>query len=809
MKHPLALLPLAIVTSLTVTATTSSVFAATSSVASGFAARDIRIEGLVRLSPASVSSLLPIASGDTITEQKLAEAIRALYASGNFDDVQASRDQDVLLFKVVERPVIASMTITGNKLIPTDSLTKGLKGGGISEGEVLKRSSLQVVKNELEQQYAQQGRYDAEVKIETVPKPNNRVDLAFKIYEGNAAKVVNIRVLGNTVFSDDEIKKAFQVKSSNWSSIVTRDDRYAREKMTASLESLRSLYLNKGYIHYALNSAQLNLSEDKKNIFIEVSVNEGAQYKFGESKFVGDPLYKNEDLKQLVIYKPGTTYSQAEVTATTQLLSKKFGNSGYYFAEINPIPEIDEPTKTVTMNYAINPGKQVYIRRINFKGNDKTADEVLRREMRQLEGSLASNEKIDLSKVRLERTGYFKTVTIDTPRVANSNDQVDVNVTVEEQPSGTSSISVGYSQYGGVTFQFGLNQTNFFGTGTQVGLDVSRSETLENYNINVLDPYYTVDGVSRGFNFYMRNTKLDSTYNVQRYYSDALGASMTFGYPVDENKSVAATLNVDNTTIKTSSFVSQVAQNYLLSHGAVNKSGDSANPLYDKDFLTYNLNLSWAYNTLNRPVLATRGMSHQIALDTTLPGSDVQYQRITYTGQAFFPLPTHFLDKFLIRAYTKLGYGHDLPFWKNFYAGGYGSVRGYRDYTLGPLSPGIGYCKGAGTTCPDPDPESVGGNGLITGGLELILPIPYAGDWASQIRPVLFVEGGQVFDTTGVADTGTNSYKFSAHNFRYSAGFGFTWITMIGPIALSYAQPIDSKPDDQLKRVQFAIGRVF
>ena len=801
MKHPLALLPLTIATCMV--AASPIAFAEASS--SSFVAQDIRIEGLIRLTPASVSARLPIASGDAITDDKIAAAIRALYATGDFDDVQTSRVQDDLVIKVVERPVIASLTLSGSKLIPKDALLKGLKSGGIAEGEVLKRASLQVIKNELEQQYSQQGRYDAAVTIETTAKPNNRVDVAFKIYEGVAAKVVDIKVIGNTVFSDAEIKKAFQVKSGSWSSILTRDDRYAREKMSASLENLRALYLNNGYIHYALNSAQLNLSEDKKKVFIEISLSEGAQYKFGESKFVGDPLYKKDDLKQLVIYKTGTIYSQSQVTATSQLLSKKFGNSGYYFAEINPIPEVDETTKTVTVNYAINPGKQVYVRRINFKGNQKTADNVLRREMRQLEGSLASNEKIDLSKVRLERTGFFKTVSIDSVRVPNSNDQIDLNATVEEQPSGTSSISVGYSQYGGITFQFGLNQSNFFGTGNQVGLDITRSETLNNYNINVLDPYFTPDGVSRGFNFYLRDTKLDNSLSVQRYYSDAQGASMTFGYPVDENKNVSATLNVDSTSIKTTEFVSQVAANYLSSQGADNRSGDPLKPIYEHDFLTYNLGLSWAYNTLNRPVLATRGTSHQVSFDSTIPGSDIQYQRMSYSGQTFFQLPSHYFDKFVFRGYAKLGYGHDLPFWKNYFAGGYGSVRGYRDYTLGPRSDGIGYTAAN----PDPDPESVGGNGMITGGLELILPIPYAGDWAKQIRPVIFIEGGQIFDTSGVASNASNDYKFGVDNFRYSAGIGFTWITLIGPIALSYAQPINSKPNDELQRVQFAIGRVF
>jgi outer membrane protein insertion porin family len=807
MKHLLALLSLGIATCMLAIAPSMSAYAevaSTEAASSSFVVQDIRIEGLIRLSQASVSSLLPIATGDTVSAEKTADAIRSLYASGSFDDVQASRNQNVLIFKVVERPIIASVKLKGNKLIASDSLLKGLKSGGISEGEVLKNSALQVVKNELEQQYIQQGRYDAAVKIETIPKPNNRADVVLNIYESTPAKIFNIQVIGNHIFSEDEIKAVLDLKPTTWSSAVTRDNRYVREKMNTSLEKLKALYLNNGYINFVLNSVQLDISEDKKTVFIELSITEGAQYKFGETKFVGETLFQPSELKQLIIYKPGTTYSQEQVLATKSLLAKKYSNSGYYLAEINAVPETNEVAKTAVINYVVNPGKQIFVRRINFKGNVKTADNVLRREMRQLEGSLASNDKIDLSKVRLERTGFFRTVLIDSVRVPNTNDQIDLNITVEEQPSGSSSVSVGYSQFSGVTFQFGINQSNFFGTGNQVGLDISRSQTVDNYNINVLDPFFTPDGVSRGFNLYVRQTKLDQSLNVQRYYADAKGLSMTFGYPVDELKSVNATLNIDQTDIRTSEFISQVARNYLVSNGAVNQTNNPNSPIYSKDFLTYNLGLSWAYNTLNRPVLATRGTSHQVSLDMTLPGSDIQYQRVTYTGQTLMSFPTHYLDGFLLRTYGKVGFGHDLPFYKNYFAGGYGSVRGYRDYTLGPRSDGVSYISS-----PDPSPESVGANALITAGLELVLPIPGAGDWARQVRPVLFFEGGQLFDTSGVTKTATADYKFSADNFRYSAGVGITWITLIGPIALSYSKPINSKPDDQIEQFQFAIGRVF
>ena len=818
-----------------------------------FVARDIRVDGLVRLTPASVYGVLPVNSGDQITDAKVADSIRALYATGNFDDIQGVRDGNSLVFKVVERPVISSINFSGNKLIPTDTLKVGLKSLNLAEGQVLKRATLQTIENELEQQYVQQGRYDADVTVETVPRANNRVDLNFKFIEGNAAKVFDINVIGNTVFKDSDILQAFTVKESTWSSILTRNDRYARERMTASLENLRALYLNKGYINFNINDAQLNISEDKKNIFIEVNITEGEQYKFGTTKFLGDTLFSQDELRPLAVFKQGSLYSQAQVNGVKELLTRKYGNAGYYFAEVNAVPEPDEVSKTVDINYFINPGKQVTVRRINFSGNNKTADEVLRREMRQMEGALATNEKIDLSKIRLERTGFFKTVTVDPVRVPNTTDQIDLNVKVEEQNSGTSTVAVGYSQGGGVTFQLGLSQTNFLGTGNQVAIDLSRSETLDYYNLNVLDPYFTIDGISRGYSAYFRQTKLNKL-NVSTYVTDSMGGSLTFGYPIDENQSVSASLNIDDTKISTGQFASIAIRDYLLANGGKEtarttpfKNGpqqidDNGNPVYqtdndgkpvldannkpipvytlvpdnDKsygnafegDFLTYNLNLSWAYNTLNRPVFPTKGMYHRVSLDVAVPGSDVEYQKLSYDTQAFFPLG----EKFVFRTYGKLGYGNDLPFYKNFFAGGYGSVRGYRVSTLGPRSPAVIYagnpayaaqCNVDPEFCGDPDPEAIGGNALIQAGAELVLPVPFKGDWARQLRPVVFVEGGQVYNTEA------KDFEISTDNIRYSAGVGFTWITLIGPLSLSYAYPLNSKDGDKTKRVQFEIGRTF
>ncbi|WP_443098333.1 outer membrane protein assembly factor BamA [Acinetobacter sp.] len=767
-----------------------------------------------------------------------------------FDDIKTAQEGNTLIFKVIERPVISKIELKGNKLIPKEALQEGLKKMGLAEGEVLKKSALQVVETELEQQYMQQGRYDADVKVSTTARPNNRVDLLIEFAEGKAAKVFDINIIGNTVFKESDIKQAFAVKESSWNSIVSRNDRYAREKMAASLEALRAMYLNKGYINFNITNSSLNLSEDKKHVFIEVSVDEGDQFKFGESKFLGDALYTPQELKPLQIYKDGDLYSQEKVNGVKQLLLRKYGNAGYYFAEVNVVPEINNESKIVDLNYYINPGQKVTVRRINFTGNTKTADEVLRREMRQMEGALASNEKIDLSKVRLERTGFFKTVDIKPARIPSSPDQIDLNVNVEEQHSGTSTLAVGFSQSGGVTFQAGLSQTNFLGTGNSVSVDLSRSETQDYYNLSVTDPYFTIDGVRRGYNMYYRKTKLNDDYNVNNYVTDSFGGGINFGYPIDENQSISAGLNIDQTEVTTGQYVSTYVRDYLLKNGGKatgkakdvcigtidNVYGDPADPTkvtgttcngqtvdYDNefkgDFLTYNLNLGWSYNTLNRPIFPTSGMSHRVNAEVALPGSDVEYQKLTYDAQAFLPLG----KDFVLRGYGKLGYGNDLPFYKNFYAGGFGSVRGYDNSTLGPKYPGVTYNE---SKTRDYSPEEVGGNALMQFGAELALPLPFKGDWTRQVRPVLFAEGAQVFDTQCDIPSGSlyldanntavnakkyceDNYGFDAGNMRYSVGLGFTWITMIGPLSLSYAYPLNDKAGDETKNIQFEIGRTF
>lgn len=813
MRHTHLFMPLALISAM---AAVQQAYAADE-----FIARDIKFDGLVRLVPANVASMLPIKSGDRVNDVTLNSAIHTLYDTGLFDDIKANQQPDgTLLFQVVERPIIAKVEFKGNKLIPKEALQDGLKKMGLSEGEVLKPSLLQNIETELEQQYIQQGRYDAKVTIDKTARPNNRVDLTLNFEEGKAARVVEVNVVGNKVFNDDEIKQAFALKEGSWYSIITNNDRFAKERMAASLDALRALYLNNGYVNFEVNSSDLNINDDKRKVFVNVSLTEGQQFKVGTTKFLGDTLFKPEELRTLQVYKQGEVYSQEKIDAVKNLLLRKYGNAGYYFAQVNLVPQIDNENKVVNVVYYINPGQQVTIRRINFMGNTKTADNVLRREMRQMEGALASNEKIDLSKIRLQRTGYFKTVDIKPVRIPGVPDQVDLDVNVEEQHSGTSTLAIGYSQSGGITYQAGISQSNFLGTGNSVGLDFTKSSYSTYYNLSVTDPYFTIDGVSAGYNLYYRETKPYEDYHVSDYYSKALGASASLSYPIDENQSISGSLGVENNKITTDIYGSIAYGGYLQAHDGKIKNTTTTTAgtynQYEGTYLNYLANLGWSFNTLDRPMFPRSGQLHAVNLEVSLPGGDAEYQKLTYSGQVFFPIG----KGFGARAYGKVGYGHDLPFWKNFYAGGWGSVRGYEDNTLGPRYPGEYY---SGTQTTDYNKDPVGGNALVQFGSELILPVPSKGDWAQNVRPTLFVEGGQTFDTEckNIPDfyDGTtkvsgrqyckDNYGFDLSNLRYSAGVGLTWNTMIGPLSISYAYPLNKKDGDNTQNVQFQIGRTF
>lgn len=775
--------------------------------AAEFVVTDIGFNGLQRLTPDSLYPVLPVTVGDTVNDSSLAASIKALYATENFADIQSRVEGGKLRFDVVERPIIAEVNFEGNKLIPKEGLEQGLGNAGLSVGDVLKQATLQGVANELQQQYISQGYYNSNIEVDQTLLDGNRVKLDVRFVEGKPAKVVDINIIGNKHFSDEEIKDVFAVKESSWTRLLSKSDRYAKEKLGASLENLKALYQNDGYVRFNVDNAILNISEDKKSVFIEISLTEGDQYQFGDISFLGDPKFDVNDLSELVTFNADEQYSQAKLDATTAALKNRYGNEGYYLAQIRPVPRINDDTKIVDVDYYIDPVRPIYVRRINFNGNIKTQDEVLRREMRQLEGSLASNEKIQLSRTRLLRTGFFKTVNVDVKSVPNQPDQVDVNYTVEEQPSGSSTIAAGYSQSGGVTFQLDLTQNNFMGTGNRVKAALSRSETRDSYSLGYTDPYFTENGVSQGISGYYRKTKYDDD-NVSNYVTDSYGATLNYSYPIDETKRLSAGLNVDNTKVRGGRYLGISNVQEILDDGGTQTFDDDTDGVstFKNDYQTYNLLLGWDYSTLDRPVFPTKGMSHSV--DATIGFGDADYQKAIYRGNVYYPI----YKDVIARGYTKLGYGNDLPFYENFYAGGYGSVRGYESSTLGPKSQ-VYY-----DAVNDPDnqtftAEEVGGNALATFGAELILPMPFKGDWADQVRPVLFAEGGQVFDTSDKEDRTFNDSDVPLltqdNDFRYSAGAGITWYTPIGPISISYAVPIGDKEDDKTEKVQFQIGNTF
>ncbi|OAV11624.1 Outer membrane protein assembly factor YaeT precursor [Moraxella catarrhalis] len=786
--------------------------------AADFVANDIAITGLQRVTIESLQSVLPFRLGQVVSEAQLADGVKALYATGNFSDVQVYHQEGRIIYQVTERPLIAEINFEGNRLIPKEGLQEGLKNAGLAVGQPLKQATVQMIETELANQYISQGYYNTEITVKQTMLDGNRVKLDMTFAEGKPARVVDINIIGNQHFSDADLIDVLAIKD-NKINPLSKADRYTQEKLVTSLENLRAKYLNAGFVRFEIKDAKLNINEDKNRIFVEISLHEGEQYRFGQTQFLGNLTYTQAELEALLKFKAEDGFSQAMLEQTTNNISAKFGDDGYYYAQIRPVTRINDETRTVDVEYYIDPVRPVYVRRINFTGNFKTQDEVLRREMRQLEGALASNQKIQLSRARLMRTGFFKNVTVDTRPVPNSPDQVDVNFVVEEQPSGSSTIAAGYSQSGGVTFQFDVSQNNFMGTGKRVNASFSRSETREVYSLGMTNPYFTVNGVSQSLSGYYRKTKYDNK-NISNYVLDSYGGSLSYGYPIDENQRISFGVNADNTKLRGGRFMGISNVKQLMADGGKIQVDNNGIPDFKHDYTTYNATLGWNYSSLDRPVFPTQGMSHSV--DLTVGFGDKTHQKVVYQGNIYRP----FIKKSVLRGYAKLGYGNNLPFYENFYAGGYGSVRGYDQSSLGPRSQAyLTARRGQQTTLG----EVVGGNALATFGSELILPLPFKGDWIDQVRPVIFIEGGQVFDTTGMDKQTIDLTQFKdpqataeqnakAANrplltqdkqLRYSAGVGATWYTPIGPLSISYAKPLNKKQNDQTDTVQFQIGSVF
>jgi outer membrane protein insertion porin family len=838
-----------------------------------FVISDIRVEGLQRISAGSVFAGMPLAVGDTADEAALRAASRGLFASGNFDDIQIGRDGNVLVVIVAERPSISDIQIDGNKAIETEALLEGLKGSGLAIGQVFQRSTLEGMQLELQRQYVQQGRYDASIETEVLPEPRNRVSISINVDEGTVAAIKHINVVGNTVFTDEELTEVFELKTTGWLSFFKNDDKYSREKLTGDLENITSYYMDRGYLQFRIDSTQVSVSPSKEEVYITANVTEGEKYTVSAVDLSGDLVLPESDLRRFILIAEGQTFSQQMVTSTEEYLTRRLGNEGYNFAKVTGIPELDEGENTVALKFFVDPGKRTYVRRISFAGNMKTADDVLRREMRQMESAPASASAIEQSRVRLERLGFFSRAAVNTPQVAGHDDLIDVEFAVEEQSSGSIGASLGYAQDAGLILGLNLQQDNFLGTGKRVGISLNSSSYQDLYNFSYTNPYYTEDGVSRGFNVFYRSTDL-SEVNVASYTTDTLGGAINFGYPIKETERLGFSFGVTNTEITAGRYaVQEIKASPRLEEGVDDwyESTQLEDGTYSAveelmplgllppeyltppeelgfldengdDFLNWTITSSWTQSTLNRGRMATRGASNSVALEVAMPGSDLEFYKLTYRGEVFYPISGRWVAHFR----TEIGYGDgygetsELPFFEHFFAGGFGSVRGFESNTLGPRStPAELYTTGQPATEIDEDGNATelggprgrdfgylardnklvtdqvnqrradpfGGNVLIEGSAELLFPLPFIKD-QSQLRSAFFVDMGNVFNTKCSASQ-VNCFDVDADELRYSVGVGVTWITGFGPMTFSLAKPLNAGPDDREEAFQFTLGRGF
>ncbi len=837
-----------------------------------FLIADIRVEGLQRISAGSVFAALPVGVGDMVDEYAIRASARSLFSTGNFDDIRIGREGNVLVVVVAERPSISEINIDGNKAIETEALLDGLKGAGLSVGQVFQRSTLEGMQMELQRQYVQQGRYDAAIETEVLPEPRNRVSINIDVDEGTVAAIKHINVVGNEVFSDGELDELFELKTTGWLSFFTNDDKYSREKLTGDLETLTSYYMDRGYLQFRIDSTQVSVSPNKEEVYITANVTEGDKFTVGKVDLSGDLVLPEEDLRRFLLVNEGQTFSQQLVTSTEEYITRRLGNEGYNFAKVTGIPEVEEDSNVVAMKFFVDPGKRTYVRRISFKGNQKTADDVLRREMRQMESAPASSSKIEQSRIRLERLGYFSRASVETPQVAGHDDLIDVEFEVEEQSSGSIGASFGFAQDAGLILGLNLQQDNFMGTGKRVGISLNSSRYQDLYNFSYTNPYFTEDGVSRGFNVFYRSTDL-SEVNVASYTTDTFGAALNFGYPIRETQRLGFSFGLSDTEITAGRFAVQeikasprldsnvdfwfdstevfqdgfptglfsgpeevfpintIPPEYLTAPaepGFLDENGDN--------YTNWTITSSWSQSTLNRGRMATRGTANSVALEVAMPGSDLEFYKLTYRGEIYFPIR----NQWTLRLRGELGYGDgygdttELPFYEHFYAGGFGSVRGFESNTLGPRSTpaelytarnsvaavdenGVptqvgefGYVGEDGkldveTLRDDPDP--FGGNVLIEGSAELLFPLPFIKD-RSQLRSAFFIDVGNVFNTKCSASQ-INCFDVDPDELRYSVGVGVTWITGFGPMTFSLAKPLNAGDEDEEEAFQFTLGRGF
>ncbi|WP_086010396.1 outer membrane protein assembly factor BamA [Thiocapsa marina] len=744
-----------------------------------FQIADIRVEGLQRIAPGTVFNYLPVQVGDTVGDGVTGGIIRSLYQTGFFDDVRVEREGNVLVLWVRERPAIASIDITGNRDIDTEALTAALSDIGLKEGRVFDRSVLDRIEQELERQYFSRGKYGVLIQSTVSPLERNRVAVRIEITEGLTARIKQITIIGNEAFPEKELLKRFELGSTRWTSFYSKNDQYSKQKLAGDLESLRSFYLDRGFIRFEITSTQVSISANKKEIYITVVVDEGAPYRISDIKLAGEPSIPAEELFPLIHLKRGDFFSRRATTESAERISNLLGDRGYAFANVNTIPEIDEEAREVSVTFFVDPGQRVYVRRVNMKGNTRTRDEVLRREMRQLESAWFSAELVRKSRERLQRLGYFEDVTIETPAVPGSADQVDVDVTVTEKPAGNLSAGIGYSQSQGILFNASVTQNNFLGTGKRVSFGLNTSEATQLYQIAYTNPFYTVDGISRGFNVSYRETDFDELIGAD-YSTDVGVLGMNFGLPISETSRAGLGVRYQYTNFIAGDS-SELAQQFVEDNGNV--------------FNDFVLSASYTNDSRDTAIFPTEGSLRIARADLTVPGSDLQYYKLTYQEQLYIPLTS----RFVVSLSGDLGYGEgygqtdSLPFFENFYAGGPRSVRGFVANSLGPRE--------------TDDDDPVGGNFRMAGSIELFAPAPGGPQLSKTLRLGAFLDFGNVWQTNDsdlIEPTG-----FDIGDLRYSAGVSATWLSPIGALSISLAAPLNEEEGDETQVFQFGFGQTF
>ena len=742
-----------------------------------FTIEDIRVEGLQRISAGTVFNSLPVRVGDTFTGSKSAAAIRALFKTGLFRDIRLEQQGGTLIVFVEERPAISGIQISGNDDIGTEDLLKALKAIGLSEGKVYNRKVLEKVEQELLRQYFSHGKYGVRLKSEVTTLTRNRVAIEITISEGKAAKIKQINIVGNTVFTEDDLLDVFKLGTSHLLSFYTKNDQYSKQKLSADLESLRSFYLDQGYVNFSVESTQVSITPDKKEIYITINIKEGAVFVLEEVKLSGKLIVDPDALIALVKVGPGDIFSRKLATETSTGIADRLGDEGYIFANVNMVPDIDQQRKTVTLTFFVDPGKRVYVRRINMLGNTKTRDEVLRREMRQMEAAVASTTKIERSKTRLNRLGFFEEVNVETPAVPGTSDQIDVNYNVVEKASGNISAGFGFSQTQGLIFNASVTQDNVFGSGKRVNFTFNNSEVSTVYRIGFFDPYFTLDGISRGFNIGYTETDAEAA-NIANYSTDVTNAGVNFGIPLSEFTRLQTNADLKRTTLKTGTCPAEpnTGTSEEVCNFIIDQEGDSFN--------TLSFAVGWSHDTLNRAIFATEGGRRSLSALITVPGLDLEYYKINYSQFHYFPMAKD-LVLFLHGdvAYGD-GYGdtEDLPFFEHYFAGGVKSVRGFEDNTLGPR---------------DSRGDTFGGDTKLVGGVEVFFPVPFLEDNKS-LRMGTFFDFGYVYDS-----------GFDLGDLRYSAGISAQWLSPFGALTVSVAQPFNESDDDEVQNFQFAFGSGF